>query len=338
MSMLESDAAPLRGITFFQALQEALAEEMERDPKVFLIGQDIGVFGGIYGVTRGLLERFGTQRVIDTPISEAALAGAALGAALTGGRPVLEIMYMDFLTQALDQLVNHAAKVRYMSGGQVKVPMVIRTQGGVSGLEGAQHSQMLEAWLMHIPGLKVVYPYTVADAKGLLKAAIRDDNPVVFVEHRSLYFTKGPVPTEEYIVPLGKSIVLRPGRDVTIITYARMCEVALQAAQELAQAGIEAEVIDLRTLAPLDMETVFESVKKTHRAVILEEDCKTGGAGAEVFSQIVENAFDELDAPIKRCAGRDVPAPFAPNLEPLVIPSKADVAAAVQALVGNASG
>lgn len=290
MSMLDANAAP-RQVQFFQALQEALAEEMARDPKVFMIGQDIGVFGGIYGVTRGLLERFGTQRVIDTPISEAALTGAALGSALTGGRPVLEIMYMDFLTQSLDQLVNHAAKVRFMSGGQVKAPMVIRTQGGVSGLEGAQHSQMLEAWLMRVPGLKVVYPFTVADAKGLLKAAIRDDNPVVFIEHRALYFTKGSVPAGEYIVPLGKAAVLRTGRDITIVTYARMCQVALDAAQDLAQAGIEAEVIDLRTLAPLDMETVIESIKKTHRAVILEEDTKIGGAGAEIFSQIVERAL-----------------------------------------------
>lgn len=332
MSMPEANAASPREISFFQALQEALAEEMERDPKVFVIGQDIGGFGGIYGVTRGLLERFGSRRVIDTPISESALTGAALGSAMTGGRPVLEIMYMDFLTQSLDQLVNHAAKVRYMSGGQVKVPMVIRTQGGASGLEAAQHSQMLEAWFMHVPGLKVVYPFTVADAKGLLKAAIRDDNPVVFVEHRALYFTKGLVPVEEYIVPLGKSAVLRPGRDVTIVTYARMCGVALQAAQELAKDGIEAEIIDLRTLAPLDMATVIDSVKKTHRALILEEDCKTGGAGAEVFTQIVESAFDYLDAPLKRLAGKDVPLPFAPNLEPLAIPSKAEVVQSVQAL------
>jgi pyruvate/2-oxoglutarate/acetoin dehydrogenase E1 component len=321
-----------REISFFQALQEALAEEMERDPRVFLIGQDIGVFGGIYGVTRGLQERFGKPRVLDTPISESALTGTALGAAMTGGRPVLEIMYMDFLTQSLDQLVNHAAKVRYMSGGQVQVPMVIRTQGGVSGLEAAQHSQLLEAWLMHVPGLRVVCPFTPADAKGLLKAAIRDDNPVVFFEHRALYFTKGLVPPEEYVVPLGEAAVLRPGSDVTIITYSRMCGIALQAAEDLQDAGIEAEVIDLRSLAPLDMETVVTSVRRTHRALILEEDCRTGGVGAELFTQVVESAFDDLDAPVKRCAGRDLPVPFAPNLEPLVIPSKANVVESVLAM------
>ncbi|HZQ08393.1 MAG TPA: alpha-ketoacid dehydrogenase subunit beta [Anaerolineae bacterium] len=334
MSMLENNQTALREIQFFQALQEALSEEMERDPRVFVMGEDIGVFGGIYGVTRGLLERFGGQRVIDTPISESGLTGTALGAAMTGGRPVLEIMYMDFLTQSLDQLVNHAAKVRYMSGGQVRVPLVIRTQGGVSGLEGAQHSQLLEGWFVHVPGLKVVCPFTAADAKGLLKAAIRDDNPVVFIEHRALYFTKGHVPTGEHLVPLGKANVLRPGRDVTIVTYARMCEVALQAANDLAQTNIDAEIIDLRTLAPLDMATVIESVKKTHRALILEEDVKTGGVGAEIFTQIVENAFDYLDAPLKRIAGRDVPAPAAPNLEPLVIPRKENVVESVRELFG----
>jgi pyruvate/2-oxoglutarate/acetoin dehydrogenase E1 component len=333
--MREPASNSTREIAFHQALQEALFEEMERDPKVYVIGQDIGGFGGIYGVTRGLLERFGRQRVIDTPISESALTGAALGSAITGGRPVLEIMYMDFLTQSLDQLVNHAAKVRYMSGGQVQVPMVIRTQGGVSGLEGAQHSQMLEAWLMHVPGLKVVCPFTPADAKGLLKAAIRDNNPVVFLEHRALYFTKGPVPSGDYIVPLGKAAVLRQGRDVTIVTYARMCDVALKAAMELEASDIDAEVIDLRTLSPLDMDTVIASVKKTHRALILEEDTKTGGVGAELFTQIVERAFDDLDAPLKRCAGRDVPVPFAPNLEPLTIPNKGDVVESVRAMMGD---
>lgn len=331
--MLETTPTQSHELIFHQALQEALAEEMERDPKVFVMGQDIGGFGGIYGVTRGLLERFGEKRVLDTPISESGMTGAALGAAITGGRPVLEIMYMDFLTQSLDQLVNHAAKVRYMSGGQVQAPLVLRTQGGVSGLEGAQHSQMLEAWLTHVPGLKVVYPFTVADAKGLLKAAIRDNNPVVFIEHRALYFKKGQVPDGDYIVPLGKASILRSGRDVTIITYARMCDVALQAADELAQSGIEAEIIDLRTLAPLDMDTVLASVKKTHRALILEEDAQTGGVGAEIFTRIIEHAFDDLDAPLKRCAGRDVPIPFAPNLEPLAIPNKQNVVESVQALL-----
>lgn len=323
----------MRQIFYWQAVNEALAEEMERDPAVFLMGEDIGVFGGAYGVTRGLLERFGRQRVIDTPISESALTGTALGVALTGGRPVLEIMYMDFMTQTMDQLVNHAAKVRYMSGGQVSVPMVIRTQCGVGALEGAQHCQSLEAWLMHIPGLKVACPSTPYDAKGLLKTAIRDDNPVVFVEHKMLYFNKGPVPEEDYLVPMGQAAVRRPGKDVTIVACARMCDVALEAAHELESEGVEAEVIDLRTLAPLDIETVVQSVKKTNRVVIVEEDCQTAGVGAEVCSQIVERAFDYLDAPIRRVAGRDVPVPCAPNLESLVFPSKDDIRRGVKEIL-----
>lgn len=323
----------MREIYYWQAIQEALTEEMERDPAVFLMGEDIGVFGGAYGVTRGMFDKFGPERVIDTPITESALTGAALGSALTGGRPVLEIMYMDFLTQTLDQLVNHAAKVRYMSGGQVKVPMVIRTQSGVGGLEGAQHCQALEAWLMHVPGLKVVCPFTAQDAKGLLKTSIRDDNPVVFVEHKGLYFKKGLVPEQEYLVPLGKAQVLHPGDDVTIIAYSRMCEIALDAAAELEQKGVNAEVVDLRSLAPLDVERIVESVKKTHRVVIVEEDCKTAGAGAEICSRIVEEAFDYLDAPVARVAGKDVPIPAAPNLEPLVIPRREDILRSVEAMM-----
>jgi pyruvate/2-oxoglutarate/acetoin dehydrogenase E1 component len=315
----------MREIMYWQAIREALTEEMERDPAVFLMGEDIGVFGGAYGVTRGMFERFGPQRVIDTPISEAALTGAALGSALTGGRPVLEIMYMDFMTLTADQLVNHAAKVRYMSGGQVRVPMVIRTTSGVGGLEGAQHCQSLEAWLMHVPGLKIACPSTAYDAKGLLKTSIRDDNPVVFIEGKALYFIKGQVPEDEYLIPMGQAAVRRMGKDLTIVSYSRMCQVALEAANDLERDGIDAEVLDLRTLAPLDIEAVVQSVKKTHHALIVEEDCKTAGAGAEVCSQIVEHAFDYLDAPIVRVAGRDVPIPCAPNLESLVIPRKEDI-------------
>jgi pyruvate/2-oxoglutarate/acetoin dehydrogenase E1 component len=323
----------VREIYYWQAIQEALVEEMERDPAVYLMGEDIGVFGGAYGVTRGMYERFGPERVMDTPITESALTGAALGSAMTGGRPVLEIMYMDFLTQTMDQLVNHAAKVRYMSGGQVRAPMVIRTQSGVGGLEGAQHCQALEAWLIHVPGLKVVCPFTAQDAKGLLKTSIRDDNPVVFVEHKGLYFRKGPVPEGEYLIPLGRAQVLRIGQDVTIIAYSRMCETALEAAAELEGRGVEAEVVDLRSLAPLDVETIVDSVIKTHRSVIVEEDCKTGGAGAEICSRIMEEAFDYLDAPVARVAGRDVPIPAAPKLEPLVIPNKGDIIRSVDALL-----
>lgn len=325
----------MQEIFYWQAIRDALSEEMERAPSVFLMGEDVGVFGGAFGVTRGLLEKFGPERVIDTPISEPALTGTALGSALTGGRPVLEIMYMDFLTLAMDQLVNHAAKARYMSGGQVKVPMTIRTAAGVGGLEGAQHCQSLEAWLMHVPGLKVVCPSTPYDAKGLLKAAIRDDNPVVFVEHKMLYFNKGPVPKGDYSVPLGEAAVRRSGDDVTIVTYSRMCEVVMEAAVNLEHDGIDAEVLDLRTLAPLDIEAVVQSVKKTSRVLIVEEDCQTGGVGAEVCSQIIERAFDYLDAPVRRVAGLDVPVPCAPNLEPLVIPCKADVLRGVKEMLGR---
>jgi pyruvate/2-oxoglutarate/acetoin dehydrogenase E1 component len=298
---------------------------MEADPRVFLMGEDIGAFGGAFGVTRGLLERFGPRRVLDTPISEAALTGVALGAALTGGRPVLEIMYETFLTLSLDQLVNHAAKVRYMTGGQVSVPMVIRTAGGIGGLDGAQHCQGIEAWLMHVPGIRVICPATPSDAKGLLKAAIRDDNPVVFLEHKLLYFEKGNVADTDEPLVLGQAAVRRRGKDLTLIAYARMCQVALEAADELARHGYQAEVIDLRCLAPLDTHTILESIKKTNRALIVEEDCQTSGVGAEIIAQINEGAFDYLDAPVGRLAALDVPVPAAQNLEPLVYPAVQDV-------------
>lgn len=323
----------MREITYWQAINEALSEEMERDPAVFLIGEDIGVYGGAYGVTRGLIERFGPERVRDTPISENAIVGAAVGAAITNMRPVAEIMYVDFLGLALDQLANQAAKMRYMFGGKTSVPMVLRTEGGAGRSLGAHHSQSLEAWLLHVPGLKVVMPATPYDAKGLLKSAIRDDNPVVFIEHKMLYGTKGEVPEEPYIIPLGKAEVKRPGRDLTIFSYSRTLLQSLAAASHLAEQGIEAEVVDLRTISPMDMETITTSVRKTHRVVIAHEACKTGGVGAEVAARIVEELFDELDSPVVRVGGADVPLPKASNLEALAIPSPDSIMNAVKKLM-----
>jgi len=320
----------MREITYWQALNEALQEEMDRDPNVFLIGEDIGVYGGAYGVTRGLLEKYGPDRVMDTPISESAITGAAIGAAMMGKRPVAEIMYVDFMGQAMDQLCNQAAKIRYMFGGLFKVPMVIRTEGGAGRTLGAHHSQSLEHWFTGVPGLKVVMPSTPADAKGLLKASIRDDNPVVFIEHKMLYKEKGPVPDGEHIVPLGVADIKREGRDVSVITYSRTVLYALQAAEELRQEGIEIEVVDVRTLIPLDIQTIVKSVVKTNHVVIAHEACKTGGFGGEIGMQIIENAFDYLDAPIKRVGAIDVPIPKSPVLEQYVIPTKENIIQAVK--------
>ena len=311
----------MREITYRQALNEALDEEMARDPDVFLMGEDIAIYGGAYGVTMDLLKKYGERRVIDTPISEAAIVGSGLGAALLGMRPVVEIMYVDFIGLAMDQLNNQVAKIRYMFGGKCTVPLTIRTEGGAGRTLGAHHSQSLEAWLMHIPGIKVVMPGTPADAKGLLKSAIREDNPIVFIEHKMLYNLKGPVPDGEYLIPIGKADVKKEGKDVTLISYSRMLQFSLEAAKVLEKDGISAEVVDMRTLLPLDMETVCASVRKTNRAVIVEEDTKTAGAGAEIGMRIIEEAFDHLDAPVLRIAGADVPMPKAPNLEKLAIPS-----------------
>jgi pyruvate/2-oxoglutarate/acetoin dehydrogenase E1 component len=311
----------VREITYRQALNEALDEEMARDPDVFLMGEDIAIYGGAYGVTMDLLKKYGERRVIDTPISEAAIVGSGLGAALLGMRPVVEIMYVDFIGLAMDQLNNQVAKIRYMFGGKCTVPLTIRTEGGAGRTLGAHHSQSLEAWLMHIPGIKVVMPGTPADAKGLLKSAIREDNPIVFIEHKMLYNLKGPVPDGEYLIPIGKTDVKKEGKDVTLISYSRMLQFSLEAAKVLEKDGISAEVVDMRTLLPLDMETVCASVRKTNRAVIVEEDTKTAGAGAEIGMRIIEEAFDHLDAPVLRIAGADVPMPKAPNLEKLAIPS-----------------
>ncbi|MCR4399167.1 MAG: alpha-ketoacid dehydrogenase subunit beta, partial [Firmicutes bacterium] len=276
-----------------------------------------------FGVTQGLIDEFGPERVRDTPISEAAIAGAGAGAAVTGMRPVVEIMFIDFATVAADQIVNQAAKMRYMFGGASKVPLVIRTQGGAGRSAAAQHSQSLEAWYVHIPGLVVIMPSTPYDAKGLLKSAIRDDNPVMFIEHKMLYGVKGEVPDQEYLVPIGVADVKRTGSDVTVVATSRMVHLALEAAEEAASSGVSVEVIDPRTLKPLDSKTIVDSVKKTGRLVIVHEACKTGGFGAEIAAIVVgSEAFDYLEAPIERVCGLDVPVPYSPALEPLSVPGK----------------
>ncbi|GFN24173.1 alpha-ketoacid dehydrogenase subunit beta [Thermanaeromonas sp. C210] len=323
----------MREITYREALREALREEMIRSPEVFVMGEDAGVFGGIFGVTAGLMAEFGEERVLDTPISEAGIAGAAVGAAMVGMRPVAEIMFVDFLTIAMDQLVNQAAKWHYMSGGKLKVPMVVRTPTGTGRRTGAQHSQSLEAWVAHVPGLKVVMPATPYDAKGLLKAAIRDDNPVVFIEHKMLYNDKGPVPEEEYLVPLGKAKVAREGRDVTIVATSLMVKRALQAASALAEEGIEAEVVDPRTLRPLDIDTIIASVQKTGKLLIVHEATTFCGFGAEIAAQVAEKALYSLDAPIARLGAWEVPIPFSPSLEDRVVPRVEDIVERARTLV-----
>jgi len=320
----------LRELTVLQAINEGIREEMERDERVFLIGEDLwGLPGGPHGVYKGLPEQFGSTRVIQTPISESALMGATVGAAATGMRPIVEIMHMDFMTIAMDQIVNHAAKLRYMTGGQATLPLVMRTPAGSGQGNAAQHSQSLEAWLVHVPGLKVVMPSTPYDAKGLMKSAIRDNNPVMYIEHKVAYNRKGPVPEEEYLVPLGKADVKREGTDVTIIATAYMVYMALQAADELARDGISAEVVDPRTLNPLDIDTLIASVRKTRRFVVVHEANKTCGIGAEILSQIVETAFTDLDAPPRRVCGEDVPIPYNRSLEARQIPSVERIAGAV---------
>jgi pyruvate/2-oxoglutarate/acetoin dehydrogenase E1 component len=317
-------------LTYWQGLQAALRAEMTRDPRVFLMGEDIGVYGGAFGVTRGLLEEFGPQRVRCTPISEATIVGAAVGAALTGMRPVVEIMFMDFVTLAMDPLCNHAAKLRYMYGPQATVPLVIRTPAGGRRCYGATHSQSLEAWFLHVPGLKVVAPATPADAKGLLIAAIRDPDPVLFVEHKTLYATTGPVDDADTPLPIGRAAVRRTGRDVTLVAYSYCAELAVEAAAELAAAGIDAEVIDLRTLVPLDTETILTSVRKTGRVVTVEEGTRTGGVGAEIAARIAEQAYQYLDAPIRRVAAADAPIPFSRPLEEAALPCAADIVRVVR--------
>ena len=311
-------------ITYREAVRQALREEMLRDERVFLLGEDIGRYGGSYAVTKGLLEEFGEKRVKDTPISETAIIGAAAGAAMDGLRPVAEIMTINFTLVAIDQIINNVAKIHYMFGGQFRCPLVIRTVGGGRRL-AATHSQNLEVLFAHIPGLKVVAPATPYDAKGLLKASIRDDDPVIFIEHSLLYGTRGEVPEEDYVVPIGVSDIKRRGRDVTIVAYSRMTMEALAAAEELAKQGIEAEVVDLRTLRPLDMGPVLDSVARTNRAVVVGEDWRSFGIGAEVAARIQEEAFDDLDAPVLRVSQLEVPTPYAANLEKLAFPSSRQI-------------
>jgi pyruvate/2-oxoglutarate/acetoin dehydrogenase E1 component len=318
--------------TFREAIIEAMTEEMRRDERVILIGEDVGRFGGAMGASKGLFQEFGPTRVIDTPISEAAIIGSALGMALTGQRPIAELMFIDFAGVCMDQIVNQVAKVRYMLGGQVHVPLVIRTQAGAGKGYAAQHSQSLEAWFTHVPGLKVVMPATPRDAKGLLKSAIRDDNPVMFIEHKLLYNNKGDVPEDpEFLIPLGKAEVKRAGSDVTIVSHSRQVLNCLEAAEELARQGIEAEVIDLRTLRPMDFDAVRESVEKTNRLVSVEEGYPQCGIGAEVVAQIAEQCLESIDMPPIRIAAKDTPIPFARVLELETIPSARRIADTIKA-------
>ncbi len=302
-------------LTYRDALNQALREEMRRDPNVFLMGEEVGVYQGAYKVSRGLLDEFGPMRVVDTPITELGFAGVGVGAAMVGLRPVIEFMTWNFALLAMDQLVNSAAKMRYMSGGQVGVPAVFRGPGGAALQLAAQHSQALESYFAHVPGLKVVMPATPADAKGLLKSAIRDDDPVVFIEGEMLYNVKGEVPEGEYTIPLGLADVKRPGRDLTLVCHSKTVAISLRAADQLAAQGIEAEVVDLRTIRPLDVETIVESVLRTHRCVVVEEGWPFAGVGAQVVDVIQREAFDELDAPVLRVTGADVPMPYSRRLE-----------------------
>jgi pyruvate dehydrogenase E1 component beta subunit len=324
----------MREITYAQAIREAMSEEMRRDPKVFLLGEDVGVYGGAFGVSAGMIQEFGEERVRDTPISEAAITGCAVGAAITGMRPIVEIMFSDFLTIAMDQLANQAAKVRYQFGGQAAVPMVLRAPGGSGTGAAAQHSQSVEAWVCNVPGLKVVIPSTPYDAKGLLKTAIRDDNPVVFLEQKLLYRTKGPVPEEEYTLPLGSAEVKRPGRDLSLISYGRMVPRSLEVAAALAKEGIEVEVVDIRSLRPLDSATLVASARKTGRVLVVHEAPQFGGFGGEIAAAVGDSeAFYYLDAPIRRLGAMETPVPYNRHLEAHVVPTAERITAAVRGLL-----
>ena len=321
-----------REITFAQAINEALAEEMRRDPTVFIIGEDVAEAGTPFKVLSGLVAEFGTARVIDSPISEAGISGIGVGAAMTGMRPVVDIMFGDFITLTMDQLVNQAAKIHYMSGGKLKVPMVLRTTLGATRRSAAQHSQSLHAWVSHVPGLKVVVPSTPYDAKGLLKSAIREENPVVFFEDKMMYQLRGPVPAEEYTIPLGVADIKRAGNDITLVATSSMVHVALAAAAALAGDGIDAEVIDVRTTAPLDTDMLVQSAKKTSRAIVIDEGYENYGVTAEIASVIADGAFYYLDAPVKRMGAMNVPVPFSPVLEDQTVPTPESVAAMAKKL------
>ena len=320
--------------TFLDAIGSALHEEMQRDPSVYLFGEDVSL-GGPFGVTKGLADKFGLSRVVNTPISEATVMGLAIGAASVGLRPVVEIMFIDFITLAMDQLINHAAKLHYMSGGQLKIPLTVRVQCGISGAMGAHHSQSLESWLAHVPGLKVVMPSSPADAKGLLQSAVRDDNPVVFIEHRGLYRCKGEVPADDLSVPIGKARILREGEHATIVALANMVGPALSAAKQLADEGIAVDVIDPRTLSPLDDETLCASVRKTGRLIVVHEAVEQGGIGAEIVSRMQQQAFYYLDSPIVRVAAPFAPIPASPALEQAFLPTTEQIAGAARRAVNN---
>ena len=345
MSMLSTPASQenfkpgssqqMREITFGQAIREALAEEMRRDPKVFIMGEDVAEAGTPFKVLAGLVDEFGPARVIDSPISEAGITGLGVGAAMTGMHPVIDIMFGDFIGLAMDQIVNQAAKVHYMSGGKLSVPLVVRTTLGATRRSAAQHSQSLHAWVSHIPGLKVALPSTPYDAKGLLKSAIRDGNPVIFFEDKMMYQLKGPVPEGDYTIPFGVADIKRSGNDISIIATSSMVQVALEAANMLEQAGISAEVIDPRTTFPLDKETLIESAKKTSRAIVIDEGYERYGVTAVIASVIADGAFYYLDAPVKRMGAMDVPIPFSPVLEDLTVPTAASVAQMARTLCGQ---
>jgi pyruvate/2-oxoglutarate/acetoin dehydrogenase E1 component len=327
----------MREIYYSHAIREAMSQEMERDSNVFVLGEDIAGYGGAFKVTQGLVEQFGPARVRNTPISENSIVGVGVGAAITGMRPIVDIMFQDFITLAMDQIVNHAAKFHYMYGNQPRVPLVIRTPAGGGRNYGPTHSQSLEAWFMHVPGLKICAPSNAYDAKGLLISAIRDDNPVLFIESKLLYGVKGEVPEESYTVPLGEAKVVREGEHLTLVSYSRMTGECLKAAAALAGAGIECEVVDLRCLAPLDIDTVAASVEKTGRAIVVTEDCKTAGVSAEVMARIVEECFDFLQAPVRRVAGADTPIPCADVLEKAALPDAQKIVDAVVGLFGEYS-
>jgi pyruvate/2-oxoglutarate/acetoin dehydrogenase E1 component len=332
---MPTDTTGHRELTFGQAINEALAEELRRDARVFVIGEDVAEAGTPFKVLKGLVEEFGPERIIDSPISEPGITGLGLGAAMTGMRPVIDIMFGDFLTLIMDQLVNQAAKTHYMSGGKLTAPLVVRTTLGATRRSAAQHSQSLHAWVSHVPGLKVALPSTPADAKGLLKSAIRDDNPVVFFEDKMMYQLKGLVPSGDYVIPFGVADVKRQGDDITIVATSSMIQVALSAAEMLAQAGISAEVVDPRTTFPLDTQTLIESAKKTSRAIVIDEGYERYGVTAEIASTIADGAFYYLDAPVKRMGAMDVPVPFSPVLEDQTVPTPERVTELAKSLCGR---
>ncbi len=325
----------MRELMVREALNEALCEELARDERVFIMGEGIAQRGGSYKVTVGLLDKFGPKRIIDTPISEASFTGMGVGAAITGMRPVVEILFIDFTSLVIDQIVNQAAKYRFMSGGKGRVPMVLRTQGGSGNGLAAQHSQSLEAWYYHTPGLKVVMPSTSYDAKGLLKSAIRDEDPVIFIEHKLLYMDKGPVPDSDYTIELGVGDIKRPGNDVTLVAWSGMVKRTLAAAEELSAQGIDAEVIDPRSLVPLDKEMILSSVRKTEHLIIIQEAIRRGGVASDIASIVQEEAFDYLDAPIKILAGKNTPIPFNVNLEKACVPGQEDIVCAVKEILNT---